>query len=178
MKIVARVNWENAILVESLKARGINAKLVRKGVIIELPVAPENKYEIPVDVFAAVLLIDCEESGGGMTNTGSGTIICGLSGKTLRPYYVPKGYCNSIHAHFAVPEAVVTITGYRKDSNIKIEEYRIVREDHVAYIKTREIWSGELEALPDTFSNFRAAAEAASQKGNCYHCRCVHYADR
>lgn len=107
MKIVARINAENVAMVESLKQRDINAKLVKGGVIVELPASKDStrddsKYEIPNEVIVAnaTLFIDCEEKGGGMTNTGSGTVVCGLSGKALRPYYVPKGYCNADHAHF------------------------------------------------------------------------------
>lgn len=182
MKIIARKNVEDCGLVESLKQRGISAKLVRGAIIVELPEKPKEKwdeptvYEIPVEVLDATFCIDLSENGGGMTNTGSGTIVCGLSGKALRPYYTPKGYSNSDHAYFSVPSAVVTITGYRKDENIKIIEHRIVLKDNSARIDSRKLWSGEVEALPNLFSRFQAAAEAAAKKGNCYHCRCVHYA--
>ncbi len=182
MKITARINRENVAMVNALKQRGINAKLVRGATIVELPTSKEKPewFEVPAEVAAAepTLLIDCEEHGGGMTNTGSGNVVCGLSGKALRPYYVPKGYSNSTHAHFSVPNAVVTITGYRSDDNVTIKDHRIVREDNLVRIQTTELWGGELEALPETFSRFQAAAEASYQKGNCYHCRCVHYADR
>ncbi len=180
MKIVARINGENMAMAEILKQRGVNAKLVRGGVIVELLASKDSsfKFEIPDEVATATLFIDCSEHGGGMTNTGSGTVVCGLSGKALRPYYVPKGYSNAEHAFFSVPNAVVTIKGRRRDNNITIKEGRIAREGNLAWIEEKELWSGELETLPDIFVRFQAAAEAAYQKGNCYHCRCVHYAER
>ncbi|MBN1325962.1 hypothetical protein JW977_03195 [Candidatus Falkowbacteria bacterium] len=185
MKITARINGENQSLVDTLTQRGITAKLVKGGVIVELPTRKKESwndpdtYEVPVEVNGATLFLDVAEEGGGMTNTGSGTVVCGLSGKALRPYYVPRGghlACGT-HAYFSVPNAVVTVTGYRRDENVTIEEHRIVRDGNVARIKSKKLWCGELEVLPESFNRFQAAAEAASTKGNCYHCRCVHFAE-
>jgi len=186
MKITARINGENQSLVDTLTQRGITAKLVKGGVIVELPARKKESwndpdtYEVPAEVNGATLFLDVAEEGGGMTSTGSGTVVCGLSGKALRPYYVPRGghlACGT-HAYFSVPNAVVTVTGYRHDDNVTIEESRIVRDGgNVARIESKKLWSGELEELPETFSRFRAAAVAAREKSNCYHCRCVHFAE-
>jgi hypothetical protein len=184
MKVTAKIKGENQSLVDILTQRDITAKLVKGGVIVELPVRKKellNKsdtYEIPAEMNDATLIIDITEEGGGMTNIGSGTIICGLSGKALRPYYVPRGGHRAcgIHAYFSVPNAVVSVTGYRRDDNVTIEEHRIIRDGNVARIESKELWSGELETLPDSFSRFRAAAEAANVKGHCYHCRHIHFA--
>lgn len=191
MKIKAKINGENQPLVDALTKRGITAKLVKGGVIIELPLIPLRKnkswsdpdtyYEIlpeVKEVNSAMLLIEITESGGGMTNTGSGRVVCGLSGKALRPYYVPRSghlACGT-HAYFSVPNAVVTITGYRRSNEVMIEEHRIVRDGNVAWIESKELWSGDLEVLPEFFNRFQAAAKAAKAKGNCYHCRCLHFA--
>lgn len=184
MKITARVNGENQQLVNDLTQRGIVAKLVKGGVIIELPKRENGSYkdpgtfDIPEEVGDAQLSIGVSESGGGMTNTGSGNVVCGLSGKPLRPYYVPKGghLANETHAYFSVPNAVVTVTGYRRDDEVVIEEFRIVRDGNVAKIESKTIWSGDLDDLPKSFSHYADAAKAAHRKANCYHCRCVHFA--
>lgn len=180
MKIVARINGERQDLVNSLTQRGIKVKLVKRGVIVELP-EKDGNYELPPEVAKEInggkLFIDTTEHGGGATNTGSGTVVCGLSGKPLRPYYVPRSghlACGT-HAYFSVPEAIVTVTGYRRDTNITIEEHRIIHEGNTSRIETKTLWSGELEVLPDSFNRFQAVAEAASAKGNCYHCRDVHF---
>lgn len=185
MKIVARINGENTSLVDTLTQRGVTAKLVRGAIIVELPARKKeswgdpDSYEVPAEANDATLFLDATEHGGGMTNTGSGTVVCGMSGKPLRPYYTPRGghlACGT-HAYFSVPNAVVTVTGYRHDTNVTIEEHRIVRDGNVARIESKKIWSGELGVLPESFSRFQAAAEAAKTKGNCYHCRCVHFAE-
>ena len=177
MKIVVRVPREDQTLVEILRSRGINAKLVKKGIIVELSKDSENCLLIPSELPQdAVFMIDAAEEGGAMTNTGSGTIVCGSSGKALKPYFVPKGYCNGEHAYFAVPEKVCTITGFRRDNNIIIHEHSIIKQDGNARIEVKELWSGRLDGLPETFMRFEQAAKAANQKGNCYHCRGIHYA--
>jgi hypothetical protein len=224
MKITARINEEKQDIVDILTQHGITAKLVRGGVIVELPVRKKESwnepdvYEVPTEVnSSAILLIDVAEEGGGMTNTGSGTVVCGLSGKALRPYYMPRGghlACGT-HAYFSVPNAVVTVTGYRRDNNITIDEHRIIREGNIARIHSKKLWSGEAPtieweclscgaiftdecptehnqedgskcygeprrskvALPISFERFQVAAMAARTKGDCYHCRCVHFAE-
>ncbi|MDD3487516.1 MAG: hypothetical protein PHF35_04050 [Candidatus Moranbacteria bacterium] len=182
MKIVAKVSGEKPELVKVLGQHEIKAKLVKGGVVVELPERDRENwndpqtFDVPAEVNGATLFIDVAEEGGGMTNTGSGTVVCGLSGKALRPYYVPKGYCNADHAYFSVPGSVITITGYRRDDNVTIREHKIVREGNMARIDTEVLWEGELEFLPNLYGRYREAAEAAHRKGNCYHCRCVHYA--
>ena len=167
-----------------MATRGITAKLVKGGVIVELPARKKSWsdpdiYEIPTEVNSSTLFIDATENGGGMTNTGSGTIVCGLSGKALRPYYVSRGghlACGT-HAHFSVPNAAVTVTGYRCDDEVTIEEHKICRDGNIARIESKLLWSGNVKMLPESLSRFRAAAEAAREKGNCYHCRHTHFAE-
>ena len=154
------MNGENQSLVDTLTQRGITAKLVKGGVIVELPLRKKESwdnpdtYEVPAEANGATLCLNVAEEGGGMTNTGSGTIVCGLSGKALRPYYVPHGghlACGT-HAYFSIPVAVITITGYRRDVDVTIEEHRIVRSGNIARIESKKLWNGALEVLPESFS--------------------------
>jgi hypothetical protein len=43
MKITVKISGENAALVDTLKAKGVSAKLVRGGIIVELPAAKDQK---------------------------------------------------------------------------------------------------------------------------------------
>lgn len=187
MKITARLNGENQSLVDTLTQRGITAKLVKRGVVIDLPrrgrmwSAAEpwdnQEYEIPPEAQEAAFFIDVPEEGGGKTHTGKGTVVCGLSGKALRPYYVPHGghlACGT-HAYFSVPVAVITVTGYCLSDDIVIKKHEIVRNGDSAQIKSSTLWKGDLEVMPESFSRFQAAALAARDKANCYHCRHVHF---
>ena len=175
MKIIARVNGENAAFVERLNHQNISAKMIKNGVIVELPY-DKGKYLIP-PLNDYRLFIDVQEQGGGLTNTGSATIVCGLTGKPLKPYYCPRrGHLAcGIHAYFSVPEAVVTITGYRRDDNVTFSKHIIIVNGNLATLKTETLWSGRIESLPNLFSKYKNAAKAAQEKANCYHCRCVHY---
>jgi len=184
MKITTRINREDPELVETLLQRGVKSRLVKGGVIVELPALREpadgydGEYRIPKQAAGFMLFIDIVESGGGRTNSGSGIVVCGVSGKPLRPYYIHQHgkLANGIHARFAVSTAVVTITGYRHESRITIRKHEIIREGEIARIKTIMIWEDDLNLLPGKFSNFLAAGKAAVEKGNCYHCREVHFA--
>ncbi len=182
MKITARINGENGVWLSTIKNAGITAKMVKGGIIVDLPhrdafTDQPDYYIVPMLIDGAKLFLEVTEYGGGMTNTGQGTIICGLSGKALRPYYIPNGgdLSNKTHAYFSVLEAVVTITSYRQDSTIAIEEHRIVREGGIARIETKRLWDGHLGELPNTLGRYQAAATAAEAKSNCYHCRHAHY---
>jgi hypothetical protein len=177
MRVKARINGKNQLLVDALSQDGIIAKPVKGGIIVELPALNDpDVYEVPVEVSDAVLYLDLTEHGGSRINAGSGTVVCGLSGKPLRPYYVPRrGHlaCNA-HAYFCVPNAA-TVTGYR-NGKVKIEEHRIVRDGNMALIESTKLWYGEWMMLPETFSRFRAVVQAAIIKAKCYHCQCVHFA--
>jgi len=179
MKIIAKVYGEDPNLVETLVKRQVSAKLVKGAVIVELPeLKGSYTYEIPKEIMKATFCIDISECGGGMTNTGSGQIVCGLDGRALRPYYVPRGgsLCNGNHAYFAIPDGLVTINGENKCQNVVIQEHRIEVSENTAKIVSKDIWSGNHEDLPTMFSKFESAALAAVRKSNCYHCRCVHFA--
>lgn len=177
MKIVARVKGEDQALVAYLAGRNIEARLVRNGVIIDLPYAHQKGFEVPDELCDATLLINVAEEGGAMTKTGSATVVCGLSGKALRPYRVPHGghLANGEHAFFSVPDAVITVMGYRSSGKVVIEEHRIVRDGRFAHIKTKMMWSGHIGDLPEMYDRFAVAALAANVKTNCYHCRHCHY---
>lgn len=181
MEIKARFNGENPALVSRLLEQGITAKLVKGGIIVELAGRRDQEghthFVIPGEIAGATLLIEATEHGGGYTNTGGATVVCGLSGKPLRPYYVPRGghlACGT-HGYFSVPGAVVTVVGYRRSDNVTIEEHRIRQVGEIAWIESKQLWSGDIHELPELFSRYQAAAEAANMKANCYHCRCLHF---
>jgi len=187
MKITVKLKEVNSEVVGIIENKGISARPIKGGLIIELPLAEKQTggdheiYDVPMDIVPinALFLINCEEKGGGeKDDTGSGIIVCGLSGKALHPYLIRKrGHlaCRE-HAFFTVPSAVITITSYQRDGVSTIQEHRIVGEGKTAYIQTKNIWIGEKRKLPQKLNRFSAAVDAALEKSDCYHCRHVHYA--
>jgi hypothetical protein len=176
MKITARIPRENPRLVETLKSRGLEAKVVRSATIVALP-EEGGVYTLPAEVQGAGLLLEAEETGGGQTHTGKATVVCDLSGKPLRPYYVPTtGHlAGGTHAYFATPGTAVTVTAYR-DGEITVERHSILADGNTARIESAVLWQGQVGDLPETFGGYADAAEAAYRKAGCYHCRHVHYA--
>jgi hypothetical protein len=186
MKITLKINGENGSLMRTLEKDGFKTRLVKGGIIVELPVGMKSSqnsnpipiFRIPRNIENCTFLINVEESGGGLTNTGVGTIVCGMSGKALFPYHVPKkgNLACGVHAYFAIPFKVVTISGSCKEDNISIWKHKIECSGDTVWIESELLWEGDLNELPDKYSNFQAGAKAARAKSNCYHCRCVHFA--
>lgn len=193
-----RVRGEQISLVDQLKASGFaDAKLV-KGAVVFTPknelvesmfggtkVAKQGSFVIPAEILAGYeyqLLIEATESGGGATNTGSAQIVCGLSGKALRPYFTPThGHLsNGTHAYFSVPGSVVLVNASRGhgSAGIWITKYEVIQEGQFAKIVKTDIWSGQSSELPEVYNQYAAAVEAAAQKCRTYHCRYAMYIAR
>jgi hypothetical protein len=120
-----------------------------------------------------------EESGGGATNTGGCIVVCGSRGEKLRPIYRPKGTAFGDHAIFVVTENVHVIQQSHSREGETISVWRITGigtaddPDVLQLENVGEFKSGDGD-IPDYLKD---AAEAASLKGHCYHCRHAHYAE-
>ena len=204
IEVVAKIKNSNREDVESqFKIIGE----VNDGFIIELPEAEKfeegkKTYQIPAEFSELELFIYCNESGGGMQKRGDATIICGLSGRPLNPFW--KSSPNGVYAYFLVPVEIVTVICDRRNiSTITIESHRIIRENDIAWLRTKQIWKGLFKNLgkkefdernyplygKDRISRkrrgyersqkiarrFGNAARAAFKKSNCYHCSHLHY---
>ncbi len=142
------------------------------------------------------------EEGGGRTNTGAGTIVCGPNGEPLQPLYVPtKGeLSNGIHAYIPVEAGCYIIRGHHHREDFDIEVLRItgVQKQYVNAAEAppeapfhRSIvegkgyitWAEVVEV--NHFSNgewddtlnpqLAAPVEALMNKITCYHCREPYY---
>lgn len=178
MKLILKVLGEHQEIVDLIP----RAKLVKNAVILELVQNTHGIFEVPeiLKNFSHKLLIECEEYGGGATNTGNAQIICGLSGKALRPFYVPqRGHlAGGTHALFSVPESVVTISfsHHRGDGYVNIRNFSLRKVGECRFVVDEfEVWTGRPEDLPLKFRQYSSAVDATVHKANCYHCREPHY---
>lgn len=168
MFVVARLPDPNRAA--ELKSKGLKAKAVKNAVICQLPpYNPEDPdspvWTLPGVLKEATLLIDCAEAGGLVEQGhGIGTVIAGVTGKALRPYYVPKRM-QAETAFFAVMNKVCTVTAWQ-DGVIRISKHEIESESSAVWVETTEIWAGRLTRLPRKLKRFKAAAEAAVEKAN------------
>jgi len=116
------------------------------------------------------------ECGGGMKNTGYATIVCGATGKRLKPLFVPKGRSNGDHAIFVVIPGVTHLVGAsvsRQKEIATIEKIVAIDEDDNLLTEiVGEYENGDYGNVPN---KFKAAVQAAIKKGQCYHCREAHY---
>jgi len=177
MQLVLRLSGERPELIKTLSPDW-NARLVKGATIIEARVDGDG-YVLPsnVDFAPASLRIDVEEQGGGATNTGSATVICGRGGSPLKPYRVPRRQiCDGPHAYFSVGECVVIRAAHHRDDVVTIATMFVREVKHNRFaIVTEEIWKGDPSDLPETYARFEAAVKAAVKKSHCYHCRCAHF---
>jgi hypothetical protein len=195
MHLVAKVFGENVELAEILTKVGISNKIVRGGLIVELPSHKSKSswfnntfFSIPPELELPHyydLHINCEESGGGMTNTGFASVCCDRDGIPFVPYYVPtSGHlaCRT-HAYFSIPAServtVVVVSASKGDSTLKINSYHLHEcVDRTIEIRESIIWKGYFNELPETADRFTRAVNAAMAKVRCYHCREPHFIRR
>ena len=129
------------------------------------------------------------ESGGGMTSSGSATIITGRNGEARRPIYMPRGghLAGGNHALIGVGDGFYIVTAsVRRGSRDSASVKRIVSTS-VKDIEG-EKWSASAEVeVVNTFSRgewdkpldekFVPAVKAAFRKASTYHCRSASYID-
>ena len=182
MKLTARIP-QNHDIFDRLIQRGIKSRIVKDGIIIELPEIGLFTYHIPLEAAeepTTNFYIDVAEQGG--AGSTSGIVVAGYSGKKLRPYYVPRAAkmraCD-VHAKFAVQGKVITVKSWQRSTEVLIQCHKISpvppEQARPLTILTEEIWKGNLYKLPTDFLKYTAAAEAAVVKANCMHCRHAHY---
>lgn len=117
------------------------------------------------------------ESGGGSTNTGGCIIVCGPSGEKVKPLFVPRGYSNGEHAIFVARVGMHIIEQSHSRSGESITAWKIVgigRPNDLEELALEKVgeWENGDGNIPDYL---KAASDAASNKGHCYHCREAHY---
>jgi len=124
------------------------------------------------------------ENGGGYSNTGHATIICGLNGEKLKPFRVIKrGHLAcSEHATFIGQRFVeIHVNHHREDFSVSI--YRWTINDNI--VKRTEVWSLDqsadalyddvMRSIPRKYDSYKEAIEAGLRKSTCYHCREPHF---
>lgn len=171
--IFAKIPFEDVEILDKLVKLGFNAEMFLKRMEVQFEDAEEVERFLPYLPEKAFFLFKAYESGGGKTNTGFAQIICTPEGKPMKPRYVKKSghLANSTHAMFECSEAVLVTS--TKNGTISITYGKIM--GNTGEFKSKVLWSGPKEWLPETYQNFEKAVEAAYKKANCYHCRHCHY---
>lgn len=117
------------------------------------------------------------ENGGGMTNTGYCTVICGANGEALKPLFVPRGYSNGDHAIFIARPGMhlVDASCDRGGESVTVERINAIgTENDPDELVTETIYEYE-NGDGNIPAKFQSVVNAALEKANCYHCRESHY---
>lgn len=185
MKLVARLLGEHPQLVERLKKEGYRAKHVRGAAVVDLCLdrTRAGVYRFPPGVDPATeVLIEVAECGGSGDHNGGATIVCGLSGGKMKPYFRPMGTeARQVQAWFATPIGLCLIqaTSYGGQGPSVIGyELRTAREtDHVALQRRQLFQLAGPHQLIGAPAAYTAAVRAAVAKVQCRGCRHMHYGE-
>ena len=117
------------------------------------------------------------ECGGGMSNTGYATVICGANGERIEPLWVPRGYSNGDHAGFVakVGMCIVEASHGRSREEVSVRKIkRIGNKDNPdeLFLELIGEWENNDGTIP---AEFEEARRAALVKSCCYHCREPHF---
>lgn len=185
MKLRVKVSCtseEATSMIANLNNNYMTANIIKNGFIIDPKINDSGDFIIDPLLRKAnhILLIDISENGGLSEDDNYAQVISGLSGKALRPYFIPRKNvipCGE-HAFFSIPESCVRIASHGEI--ITISKISIVddKENEIAKLNFEILYSGTLDnLLLDNSENirFKQAAEIAVDKSNCKNCTHVHY---
>lgn len=155
--------------------------VIKNGVIID-PKCENDVYSIPelIKDKNHILLIDVTENGGFCEGVDRfAQVVCGMSSKALKPYFIPRKNVKPCghHAYFSIPESCVIIQAIDSD-NIKIIKLNInnqVSQNNTATLEKTELYSGSVETINEENVRFKQAAQVALDKYNCNDCVHTHF---
>jgi hypothetical protein len=188
MRIVAKVYLDleggGYSLIHELGARGIIARTMKKGLIVELPIrgVSDKSFDIPPEVEAkndVSLIIDAIECG----DSDEAMVVCGLRGLPLRPYRAHKSrsFDSKKSAFFSVFGKAITVHAVRDQGEssfrLSIDERQIMKYGDYAKIVTTELWQGRIYQLPRYLDRYTLACQAAQVKADCHNCDHIHFGE-
>jgi len=179
MKLVARLPGEHPQLVEGLKQKGWKAKHVRGAVVADMPIDRKRAglYLMPPGLESAEVLIEAAESGGSGAHNGQATVVCGLSGKRMRPYFKPTE--GEVSGYFAAPVGLCIIQATSIGSQpptLEGSELTVKRTTEGALLQRRQLFHKKAEPGAD-WGVYATAVKAAVLKVRCRGCRHLHYGE-
>lgn len=179
MEVCARLDYLDPSLIATLKQRQIAAKVVRNGMLVILPQATHGSrqglsFTIPQEVKDAKLLLSLREFQHVHREKRCATVVCGVSGRPLKPAMRSNSHKHEWTALFSAPEMLTTAIA-REDGHLWILKHELVVCEATVFVNPTEVWAGRIETLRQSPTRFLPAAEAAIAKVKCEGCRCVHY---
>lgn len=182
MYVQYQINLENPPEIEGISWKILRGKSVSQPFSVEeVNEFSERNKEILFEKNNISVILLGYECGGGLSNTGSATILCGPSGEPLKGVYLSRS-CNSVHAMFIRNSLIEVSTSYWNKGCFKFSTrlcYFYVDDNHL--VKQKDLLQLDFnsetldETLPEIHQKFRDAIIASTEKATCYHCREPHY---
>ena len=184
MQIRGRIYAKKDSIVEKLLQAKIPFKRGETSILFNLKITagllepgPEY-YEIPEVVKSldeeVVFIVEAAEVGGYRRNLGVAKVVCGLRGRKLTPYYIPRKK-NDVSAQFSAIGGLVTVTAYSSEGYFIIMSHKI-RENANGFLYIESSCIAHGTKLPEKHIHFEDAVKAAKKKSECINCVCVHFA--
>ena len=120
------------------------------------------------------------EQGGGLTNTGTATLVSDHNGKPKSPVYVRArgNLANSQHGLFIIEKGSLIIVADHQRNDFTIKVYRVyninMKAKFAEMVLESEFSKGEWSD-DDVALEFKDLIDKAKEKATCYHCRHIHY---
>ena len=151
MKIIARLRWGCEATVKRLADQDIKARLIKGGVVVELPSYPTRhgmRYRIVEQTQASVLSIDVAEKGGLGDPSKRALVVCGFEGEPLFPYYRPRRVAScGESAYFSFPYRILTVTCTCDELLYNVWFHEIKANGREAWIESGSLSDGEVKVV-------------------------------
>lgn len=182
MKIVANLDGQRNKLADTLRRKGVRAKVIKRSTLVDLPPLYGKKkgmmFRIPPETEDALMFIDMPESSGVVDGTQYAEVVCGMSGSKLKPYFVSQRRRGTFHRYgrFCVPNALVTVRC--QNDKLLIMEHRVeILRKGVARIKSDVMWQGLSNDVPPELHHYKPAVRAACIKAGSERPSKLHFAE-
>jgi len=155
--LIAKVSGGIGILKE-LTNNGLQAQMAYNAILVplkngEIPdILNEYKYQVKFNISES-----CSPQ--------QSTIICGLNGEKLKPYYIPKKATKDGQAFFCLWACVKVIYNKPHD-NVRIIRLSIIKKDKKASLKKEVLYNGSTKYISMELYKFADAISAAMEKLN------------
>lgn len=155
--LIAKVRG-NVDVLKELVDNGVQAQMAYNAVLVQLKngiipdILEKYKYQVKFNVSESC-------------NSQQSTIICGLNGEKLKPYYIPKKATKDGQAFFCLWACVKVIYNKPHD-NVRIIRLSIIKKDNKATIKKETLYNGSTKYISMELYKFADAISAAIEKLN------------
>lgn len=178
MEVKVRLGNNDQELAQQIRDKGFVVEASPVGMRVRLKPDGNGWHFLPcLEIGPITILLNSEER---INPDRSVTVVCGISGKPLMPYYIPSTDRQKadpflgVQGCFSVPEKCVTVTATFGKAVILTVHNAVLSSDFIRVVDTK-LWEGAWQKLPPEYDRYWNAVHAAQQKLLCKDCHELHY---